>query len=144
MNGDGQLDLAAVSGNSMDPGQGRGVAVMLGKVTGPKLGLTVKSAKRVKAGRKLLVTVRLRNTGDQKSGVIVLKATGPRKSTGKAKARKIKSVAYGKSVVHRFRVPVKRNAKGRFKVKVTVTHKGKSISRQTGKVRIQKKAKRSR
>ena len=144
VNGDGQLDLAAVSGNSMDPGQGRGVAVMLGKVTGPKLGLTVKSAKRVKAGRKLLVTVRLRNTGDQKSGVIVLKATGPRKSTGKAKARKIKSVAYGKSVVHRFRVPVKRNAKGRFKVKVTVTHKGKSISRQTGKVRIQKKAKRSR
>lgn len=105
------------------------------------LRLKVKSAKKVKAGKKLLVTATVRNVGDAASFPVVLKATAPKKSARTVKALTIPMVRIGATAVRKFRIPVKRTARGKFKVKVNLTHEGISLTRlsaQTGAVKVLK------
>lgn len=102
------------------------------------LGLKLKSARKIKAGKKLVVTATVRNAGDVRSVHFNLKATAPKKLTGKVKPTMLRnlSIAAGQSSKFRFRIPVKRKAKGRFRVKVSLVAKRRTIKKQTGKVKV--------
>lgn len=107
------------------------------------LRLTVKSAKKVKAGKKLLVTATVRNVGDAATlNPVTLRAISPKKTTKSVKVQKIPSVSIGQTVTRKFRIPVKKNAKGRLRVKVDLTYIGHTTSRKsarTAPVKIQKR-----
>ena len=103
--------------------------------------MKVRSAKKVKGGRKLLVTTTVRNVGDAASFPVLLKAASPKKMTKPVRSVNIPTVRIGETVVRKFRIPVKKNAKGKFRVKVNLTHNGLSLTKlsaRTGVVRVQK------
>ncbi len=96
------------------------------------LKLTVRSARKVMAGRKLLVTATVRNAGNAATlNPVSLKATSPRKSTRPVKSVRIPSIRIGEKVTRKFLVPVKKSAKGRFRVKVALTYKGHTSTRKS-------------
>ena len=102
----------------------------------PKLSLKLKAAKKVKAGKKLAVTATVRNAGKANSGPIVLKAKAPGKVARKVPPIRIKVLPFGKSAVRKFRIPVKKSARGSFKVTVTMTHAGRAKAGKSGAVKV--------
>jgi hypothetical protein len=110
------------------------------------LSMKVKSAKKVKAGKKLIVTAIVRNSGTSHSVHFNLKAYAPKKRTGKIRPASLRnlSLSGGDSSQFKFKIPVKRKAKGKFRVKVSLTTKGRTIKKQTGKVRVLKPKKKNR
>ena len=97
------------------------------------LRLKVRSAKKVKGGKKLLVTTTVRNVGDAASFPVSLKAASPKKMTRPVKALKIPTVRIGETATRKFRIPVRKKAKGKFRVTVTMTHDGLSFTKLTAK-----------
>lgn len=108
------------------------------------LALKVKSAKKVRAGRKLLVTVTVRNTGDAGSGPVALNLRSPKNAARKVKAQKTGGLGVGKSAVRRFRVPVKKNARGRFWVFVTAQSGNQRIVERSAGIKVLKAKKKRR
>ena len=102
----------------------------------PKLSLTVKAPKKVNKGKEAVVTAVVKNSGTATSNAIALKATAPKQSTRNVKAIKAGPLGRGKSLTRKFRIPVKRSAKGKFKVKVVLSSGGKTITRSTGMIKI--------
>ena len=99
----------------------------------------VQSARKVKRGKQLLVTATIRNAGNAASFPVTLKVTSPKKSTRPVKALRIPMVSIGETEVRRFRIPVKRNAKGKFLVTVIAREEGHpGIVAKTPKVTVQK------
>jgi hypothetical protein len=88
-----------------------------------------------------VVTAVVRNAGPARSVHFNLKAIAPRKLTGKIKPKVLQniSVAARHSSQFKFLVPVKRKAKGKFRVKVSLATEGRTIRKQTGKVKVLKK-----
>lgn len=109
-----------------------------------KLTMKIKSAKKIKAGKKLLVVATVSNLGTDRAGAYVVKATAPRKLTGRITPKAFRSsslIGKGRTVA-KFRIPVKRNAKGRLQARVSLTFKGRTTSKRTGKVKILSKRRR--
>ena len=102
----------------------------------PELSLSVKSAIKVKRGKKLVVTAIVRNSGDGTARGVRLKVTAPGKLTRKVKGQTAGTIGPGDSVVRKFRIPVRPAAKGRFRIKVTMTGSGKQLTRWTRTVRV--------
>ena len=106
------------------------------RASGPILSLKVKAPKRAKPGKRLAVTVTLTNIGDTDSAPVVLNAKGSGRATGKSKALKVRSLTHESSIKRKLFVPVRKGARGKFRVKVTMTHKGKKISARSRPVKI--------
>ncbi len=108
------------------------------------LSLKVKSAKKVKAGKKLVVSAIVRNSGKARSAHFTIRATAPKKMTGRIKFSPLRNLSLdGRSyTTFFFKVPVKKQAKGVLRVKVSLVAKNRKIVRKTGEVRIVKKARR--
>jgi hypothetical protein len=108
------------------------------------LSLKVKSARKVKAGRKLIVTAIVRNAGTSHSVHFNLKAYAPKKRTGKVRPASLRnlSLSGGHISQFKFKVPVKRRAKGKFQVKVSLVTKGRNVNRKTVRIKILKKKRR--
>lgn len=87
----------------------------------PKLGIKLKGAKKVKRGKKLVVTATITNRGDGViAGIVVGTAVGAKFAKTPPKI-KISSLAAGKSVTKKIKVAIKKKAKPGKKMKVTVT-----------------------
>jgi|GEM_PF-6746575 len=108
------------------------------------LSLKVKSAKKVKAGKQLVVTALIRNSGDYRSAKFDLRASAPKKLTGKIKYTPLRNLSIGdrSSSAIKFKVPVKRNAKGKLQVKISLVSSNRTITRKTGKVIVVRKKRR--
>jgi hypothetical protein len=104
------------------------------------LSLKVKSAKKVKAGKQLVVTAQVRNSGDYRSAKFNLRASAPKKLTGQIKFTPLRNLSISErhNSTIKFKVPVKRKAKGKFQVKVSLVASSRKIERRTAKVRIVK------
>lgn len=88
----------------------------------PLLKLGLKSARKVKPGKSLLVKATVTNAGTAAAGAVVLKATVPRKLvTSPARVKVVGSLAVGRSVTRRIKVKVKKAAKRGKKLTVKVT-----------------------
>lgn len=86
----------------------------------PLLKLGLKSAKKVKPGKTLLVKATVTNAGTA-AGSVVLKAKVPRKLATSPAPVKLGSLAAGKSVTRKIRVKVRKTAKRGKKLTVKVT-----------------------
>lgn len=106
-----------------------------------KLRLRVKSAKKVKAGKKLVVTAYVRNADEDRSGHFNLKAAAPRKQTGKIRFATMRnlSISGRRTSTFKFTVPVKRSAKGKFQVTVSLIAPDRKLVRKTARVKILKR-----
>lgn len=120
------LDIAAFSSTKASPSiplTGIATVTPAGK---PKLSVKLKAPKKAKAGKKAVVKVTVRNSGTAASGPFTLQASAPAKLTGKVKDIRSQPMGRGKSITKTFRIPVKKTAKGRFKVKVKLIPQGKT------------------
>jgi len=97
----------------------------------PILSLKLKSAKKVKRGRTLVVKATVRNTGDATASSIRLKTTVPKKFTKKVKAIKVPSLAAGKSVTKKIKVKVRKSAKKGKTLRVKVVASASGLSMKT-------------
>ena len=105
-----------------------------------KLKLRLKSPKKIKRGKVLVVKATVTNTGDAPAAAITLRTTAPKKLTKRAKAVKIPTLAGGRSITKKIKVKVKRNAKrGKklvVKVKAGSTEPGLTVrAKRTVKIR---------
>ena len=103
-----------------------------------RIKLSLKSAAKVRAGRKLSLTATLSNGGDTDVFGLVVKATVPKRLAAKPKPAKVAGLDSGDSAKRTIKVPVKRTAKAgsKMKVKGTATAAGKVLGTATRNVKV--------
>ncbi len=105
----------------------------------PKASLSLKAPKRVKKGKKLVVTTKVKglSAGAIAGIVVAAKVSGPAKAPKKVK---ISSLGQGKTKTIKLKVPVKKSAKPGKKVTVTVTvtSGGKKLATARVKTKVTK------
>ena len=104
------------------------------------LSVKLKTPAKVRAGKTAVVTVTVRNQGNVAAEGLILKASGPARSTGKVSPLKVATLDAGKSLVRKIRIPVKKSAKGTFKALVSVKAKGlKAVSAKSKPISIKRR-----
>ena len=95
--------------------------------------LKLKSAGKVKRGKKLAVTATVTNTGNTTITGLTLKTTVPKKFAKVPKATKVSSLAPGATVKRAIKIAVKKKAKAGKKLKLTVTATAGGVKLATAK-----------
>lgn len=116
------VDVSGSVSAGPDPGPPGGQPIL-------KLGL--KSAKKVKPGKALMVKATVTDTGTAAAGSVVLKATVPRKLATSQAPVKVGSLAAGQSVTRKIKVKVRKSAKRGKKLTVKVTASAPGATRVT-------------
>jgi hypothetical protein len=103
-----------------------------------RISLNLKSAARVKAGRKIRVRVTVKNTGNQVIDGLDIRATVPRRLASRPRAARFFDLVPGKSVKRTLTVSVKRTAKPgtRLRIRVTVSTVKKVLAARNKFVRV--------
>lgn len=105
----------------------------------PKLSLSVSpKSKKVKAGRSTVLKVKVRNSGDGAASGARICARVPRKKAQTRKCFKV-SVPARKSLTKKFRVKVKKKARGAFKVTFKLTAPDTPTKTAKARVKIVRK-----
>lgn len=132
---------------SFDTNAGRMTASYKGTATQPappplvtSASVKLKSAGKVKRGKKLAVTITLKNTGTATISGLTLKTAVTKKLAKAPKAVKVSSLAPGASIKRKVKVAVKKKARAGKKLKVTVTASaaGKKLAAATRSAKIKK------
>lgn len=104
----------------------------------PRLTLRLKSPRKVKRGKTLVVTAVIKNVGKAAAKPVSIKATVPKRFAKAPKAIKVASLAPGRSVTKKLKIKVKKTAKKGAKIKLKVTAssgKVRATAARTVKVR---------
>jgi hypothetical protein len=103
-----------------------------------RVSLTLKSVPKTKAGKRIRLTVTVRNTGSAEIEALDIRATAPRRLAFRARAVRVFDLAPGASVRRALLVPVKESAKAgsRLRLRVTVSKPGKVLASRSRVVRI--------
>ncbi|HTU13559.1 MAG TPA: choice-of-anchor D domain-containing protein [Solirubrobacterales bacterium] len=107
---------------------GTGKAIVGPPAGEPKLALTVKAPRKVKAGRKLVLSATVSNVGDAAAQSVLLSAKLPKKAAGRARAIQVPALTAGQSVTHRIKVKIKKTAKKGKKLAAVVTVGGTGLT----------------
>lgn len=97
------------------------------------LALKLKSAKRIKRGRTLVLKASVTNTGDATATSVTLSPKVPKKLAKKAKAVKIPLIAAGQTVTKKIKIKVKKSAKRGKKLTTKVSATAPGLSKRTAK-----------
>ena len=93
-------------------------------------------SKKVRRGKKVTFTVKVRNTGDAAAKKLKVCVKGPKKLVKLPKCRKPGKLAAGKSKTVKFKVKVKNRAKKGRKAKITFTAYAKGAKKKSGKATV--------
>lgn len=85
-----------------------------------KLALKLKSPKKAKRGKTLVVKATVRNSGTQAAEYVKLRASVPKKLAKAPKATTIRSLAPGQSITRKLKIKVKKSAKKGRKLAIKV------------------------